>query len=49
MNKTERDKVMSTMTNDQRADFGHYIRDQIGSPVIRRRKIQTRTSGSAQK
>ena len=27
MNKTERDKVLSTMTNDQRADFSQMIQE----------------------
>ena len=27
MNKAERDKVMSTMTNDQKADFGQMMRE----------------------
>ncbi len=27
MNKTERDKVMSAMSNDQRADFGRMMRE----------------------
>ena len=27
MNKTERDKILSTMTNDQRADFGRMLQE----------------------